>query len=462
MARAASAGCRRSPARCAWRAKATRSPSRRRPAPSGWRSSRSAIPTRMPAAKRRAMPRARGITRLVVAGSAGASVVRFKRNGPNGVIARRHRRRSNPGPTAHCMSLDCFAATKIAARSKRPLSQLCASPHLTPALPAPGGGEGGVQSGTPVTVLSGHIGNTSALRVRLGRAAGACPRCALRKFAGGVDTAEFDWAIVHGPEAVGDFAEADRLAGERLADVDKVAEPFDLASVADVADIASVRIVRRAQAAIPGAPQWLIDACRRLLAQRLVRPFRVEDAAECVEAALLGASACRRRARSFFLERAMQPLVPAVLLRLAGRDPLRQHAGLDQLHGERRQAAGADPGERRPVVAAYHARQAELAESRIEHRPDVPRVRALHHLQPQHIAAVQIAQAEGITAPPIAGAEPALEIRAPPIVAGGAGGQRRGTGRNPAAPLPPHHQTMPVEQLGDRALDRPARLWPAC
>src|SRR6185312_12323969 len=41
--------------------------------------------------------------------------------------------------------LDCLAATKIEARSKRPLSQLCASPHLTLALSAPRGGEGGTR-----------------------------------------------------------------------------------------------------------------------------------------------------------------------------------------------------------------------------------------------------------------------------------------------------------------------------
>src|SRR6185437_12633486 len=41
--------------------------------------------------------------------------------------------------------LDCLAATKIEARSKCPLSQLCASPHLTLALSAPRGGEGGTR-----------------------------------------------------------------------------------------------------------------------------------------------------------------------------------------------------------------------------------------------------------------------------------------------------------------------------
>jgi hypothetical protein len=40
-------------------------------------------------------------------------------NRPNGVIARRRRRRSNPGAVARCWSLDCFASLAMTTYSPR-------------------------------------------------------------------------------------------------------------------------------------------------------------------------------------------------------------------------------------------------------------------------------------------------------------------------------------------------------
>jgi hypothetical protein len=61
----------------------------------------------------------------------------------------------------------------------------------------------------------------------------------------------------------------------------------------------------------------------------------------------------------------------AVLLRLAGRDPLRNHAGLDQPYRQARQTAHGAAGKGRPVVAAQGRGQAIIAKGARQVRPDI-------------------------------------------------------------------------------------------
>jgi hypothetical protein len=70
----------------------------------------------------------------------------------------------------------------------------------------------------------------------------------------------------------------------------------------------------------------VVPARRRVAVERLVRALLVELLLERPEAPLLPLGRLRRRLRRFGLERAVQPLVPAVLLRVRrldelGRDP---------------------------------------------------------------------------------------------------------------------------------------------
>src|SRR5687767_11131053 len=175
------------------------------------------------------------------------------------------------------------------------------------------------------------MGNTfSALRLRLARKASASTGLARGEGIVAIDRAEHDRAIVQLERSVGDLAQADRLADQRLAEEQLFAPPFDLAVGAHPPHKLGVGVVRLAQATAVGTRWRVIVLGRGGLAQRLVRSLLVEGGLERIETPLLRPQCRSRRVGGLLLEREMQALVAAVLLRLAGRDPLWHHAGLDQ------------------------------------------------------------------------------------------------------------------------------------
>jgi len=100
-------------------------------------------------------------------------------------------------------------------------------------------------------------------------------------------------------------------------------------------------------------------------------PVVVEVVAETVKACLLLGRRGGRRARGLRLERGVHALVPAILLRRAGLDPLQANAGLDPLHRQPGQAArAAGRGKRR----APCLRRGKLLSLRIARgRPSSPK-----------------------------------------------------------------------------------------
>ena len=194
---------------------------------------------------------------------------------------------------------------------------------------------------------------------------------------------------------------------------------------------------------------------RRAVGERCVRSLLVVDALEVTEPVELLAQATRRRRGGIAQQRQVQPFEPAVLLRLAGRNALRQHARLDHLDRQPREAARTARGERRPIIGAQPLRQSVFTERRIEHRPDMLGVVAVERLAAQEIAAVRVAQGKRLAVRPVASQEPALEINAPQVIRAVAGTERCARGRRAAAQLAPHRQSCAVEQHADRARCRP-------
>ena len=105
------------------------------------------------------------------------------------------------------------------------------------------------------------------------------------------DDAEHDRSVGDGPVAVVVFDEADRLAGQRRADVDGVALPSDLAVVAHAPDGVVGAIARLAQRRRRSAAARRVMLGRRVVAERLVRPFVVVEALEAAQALELLAQA---------------------------------------------------------------------------------------------------------------------------------------------------------------------------
>src|ERR1700739_241426 len=144
-----------------------------------------------------------------------------------------------------------------------------------------------------------------------------------------VDVAQFDLGITHQPVTALGLEDADRFTDQRLTDKDKLARPFDLAVAAHAAHGNVVSIVRMLDPIGIGPWRRPVPRSRRLLSQRLVRPLLVVDRADPVKPLLLRRQTGGRRRCRLLLERAMYPLVPPILLRPAGHDPLGAEAPLD-------------------------------------------------------------------------------------------------------------------------------------
>ena len=198
---------------------------------------------------------------------------------------------------------------------------------------------------------------------------------------------------------------------------------------------------------------------RRGVAERLVRALFIVEPLEGLEALDLLAQRTRRRIGGVLQQRQMQPLKPAVLLRLARRNPLRHDAGLDHLHRQLRQPARAARGKRRAVVGTQRPGQAEFAEGRIEHRPDMLVVGACQApgSATDSGCARRSASAARNGVPSPVRNQPLKSMHHTSLAALQCG-KRRARGRA-AAPQPAlHRQPFAIEQLADRARRRPLRL----
>src|SRR6516165_3128616 len=161
-----------------------------------------------------------------------------------------------------------------------------------------------------------------------------------------MDVSEFDIGIAHQPVARVGLDHANRFADQRLADKDPLAGPFDLAVAAHPTD-RDVAVIARILESLRVRPRRRpVGRSRCLLSQRFVRSLVVVERAERVEALLLRRHAVGWRCRGLLLEGAMNPLVTAILLRLAGNNPLRPDAELEPPHRQPRQAARSGRGKR--------------------------------------------------------------------------------------------------------------------
>ncbi len=152
---------------------------------------------------------------------------------------------------------------------------------------------------------------------------------------------------------------------------------------------------------------------RGLHRQRFVRTLLVVLAGGMIEAALLRPRLAAGGAAVSCFKRAMHALVPSVLLRMPGGDPLRHDAQLHPPHRQPRQSGDGPRGKRRAVVAANRLRQPVLAKRRLEDGLHPRRVGLLHRLAAQQIATVRVADGQRIDALAVPRAEPALEVGAP-------------------------------------------------
>src|ERR1051326_4284055 len=141
-----------------------------------------------------------------------------------------------------------------------------------------------------------------------------------------------------GPATIAVFAQPDRLADQRCADVDRGALPSDLAVVAHAPDLMVGAVGWLPQDPIKAPRRGRVTLGRRIIAERLVRPLLVVDVLEATQPLELFAQRARRRRGGVLQQCQMQALQPTILLRLAGGDAFPHHACLDELDRELRQS----------------------------------------------------------------------------------------------------------------------------
>src|SRR5258705_1953592 len=144
------------------------------------------------------------------------------------------------------------------------------------------------------------------------------------------DGAKYDRAITDDPARVV-LDETDRLADQGLVHVDRAIAPSDVAVMAHPPHFLLAMIYRLAQDAVETARRRRVGVGRRGVGKRLMRTLLIVEMLEVAKALELLPQAAGWRTGGVLQQGQMHPLVTAVLLRLAGRNALRNHASLDQL-----------------------------------------------------------------------------------------------------------------------------------
>src|SRR6202035_4601030 len=152
------------------------------------------------------------------------------------------------------------------------------------------------------------------------------------------DRAEHDRAVADDPAGVV-LGEPDRLANQGVVDVDRAIAPSDSPVVAAPPYFVVAVIFRLAQNAVEAPRRGRIVVGRRGVVERLMRALFVVNTLEVAQAFELLTQTGSWRIGGVLQQCQMHSLVATVLLRLAGRDALRKHAGRDQLERPTRQSA---------------------------------------------------------------------------------------------------------------------------
>src|SRR5271169_1272810 len=134
-----------------------------------------------------------------------------------------------------------------------------------------------------------------------------------------------------------DQLECQLFEAEYLADEDSVFVPADVATIVHPSQKETLRVCELRQLAWQSDGTGMVETRWDLVVQALMRALVVEHVAKVIEAALLCTKGCRRRFRRVLLQRAMHPLMAAVLLRSACLNALMHDPELHPTERELRQ-----------------------------------------------------------------------------------------------------------------------------
>jgi len=260
------------------------------------------------------------------------------------------------------------------------------------------------------------------------------------------------------PDRVVDLLEANGLAVECLRKELLTRVQAEAASVADATQFDVSRVARRGDARRVSAARRLPAGCRRLVAERFVRPDVIVGATKVVEDALLQVEVGSRRPWQTLLERAVHAFVSRILLRLTWRDALVRDAELKPPDIEMGQAVDAGRGEGGAVVAADGIGKPVPAEEGAELGLHARRTDVEQPVAREQVAAEVVDDREGIAVAPVAHAELPFEVDGPDLI-----GSRRAEGSGPGvlppcAPAAGMNAAVAQQDVADRAAGGPGLI----
>ena len=198
---------------------------------------------------------------------------------------------------------------------------------------------------------------------------------------------------------------------------------------------------------------------RRFAPARLVRARLVVVLTERLEATrlLVQVGACWLHR---LLERQVKALEHAVLLRLAGIDPLVMNAQLRPPRRQRRKPAHARRSEGRAVVRADDLGQAILVKSPFKTRSRLTLARARGRREPDEITAMHVGDRQRLAANAIAEPNPTLVVRGPHVIGPRGLGQGARTRRRAAMLAARRHEPGAFQNLAAGGIRGPGYIRP--
>ena len=271
---------------------------------------------------------------------------------------------------------------------------------------------------------------------------------------------EVEEAEVKAPLVVGDPIQSHSLPRERLAYVNHIPLPLDLALGTNNSHLEARWVLNGREFSRIGTIGWLVYLCRRAHSQCLVRPDGVVLDEKVIVGPLLGGEA--RSDSDLLFECEVESLVTPILLRATGLYAFWDYAELDPPGAETGEATETNRSEWRTVVAADACRQPVNTEGVLEVRPGRFDRGAGSGVEFEMEAAHGVPDGEWHAVGSVVRAEAAFVVRGPDVVGPPGCSERLCVGRRSVTLLSRYDEAAALEDPPSRADNRPVLFGMRC
>jgi hypothetical protein len=264
------------------------------------------------------------------------------------------------------------------------------------------------------------------------------------------------------PDTIVNVLKADICTDADVCDVDPWMVPTDATIGADVADLEAVRIFQGRQFRRHWAWCGVIEGGRRWPIKRVVRPLMGARLTAALAALLLSAAVGRWGPCGCGVQRPVQAVMTAMLLRCARLEAFREDPESDP-PGRALRPSGQGMGrDRAPMIGAETAGQAELVTQAGEDRCGLVHGGGVAGLAGQQETTVAIGHGEGRAGAAVARVDVAFNVSGPELMGRAHVGGRFARRPEESTAAFPRPQPVSAQDLADRGACRPGPWGMAC